>query len=258
MAEQKNQRNIEMANDTYKENLKIYFQNIDNLYDITKNEIIKRIIKKFDLEDKTVLDVGCGVGYWTRFFLGHKAKVFAIDLDTSKVKTANFYLKKIKNKDYFLLVNDATSLSIGIKFDIIFAKDVIEHIRNDLLFLRKMSELLNDGGVIIVVTQNAFSLNFLIEGIYNKIRSRKNWCGWDPTHVRFYTRQSLARKANAVSLKVCKCYSSYHIPYRFVTRLVLRRLYEHPIFHFLDKYYDKFPINISGWSLICEIQKNGQ
>jgi 2-polyprenyl-6-hydroxyphenyl methylase/3-demethylubiquinone-9 3-methyltransferase len=241
---------------TNKENLRIYFQNIDTLYDKTKNAIIRRIIKKFDLEGKTVLDVGCGVGYWTRFFLERKAKVFGVDLNTSKVKTANFYLENIKNKDYFLLVTDATSLNLKIRFDIIFAKDVIEHIRDDLRFLRRMSGLLKDDGVIIIVTQNAFSLNFLVEGFYNKLRGNENWCGWDPAHVRFYTFQSITKKANAVSLMACKYYSSYHIPYRFITKIILRRIYEHPIFHFLDKYYNVFPVNILGWSIICEIKKS--
>jgi len=63
---------------TNKENLRIYFQNIDTLYDKTKNEIIRRIIKKFDLEGKTVLDVGCGVGYWTRFSLNVKRKFLVL------------------------------------------------------------------------------------------------------------------------------------------------------------------------------------
>jgi len=192
----------------------------------------------------------------TRFFIEHGAKVFALDVAPSKVKAVKFYLKErnMTNETCFF-ASDAASLNLKIKFDIIFAKDVIEHVRNDLLFLRKISGLLEDKGVIILATQNAFSLNFLIEGYYNRVCGNKDWCGWDPTHLRFYTFLSLRRKAEAASLKVCKYYSSYHMPYRFITNIIFHRVYEHHAFQFLDNIYDKFPFNISGWALICEIKK---
>jgi len=240
----------------FKKILETYFQSMDNLYDKTKNEIIKKVIKKYDLKEKTVLDVGCGGGYWTEFFIEHGAKTFALDVKPSKVKAAKFYLKE-KNiaNDACFFASDVTSLNLKIKFDLIFAKDVIEHVKDDMSFLRKMLELLEDKGVLILTTQNSFSLNFLIEGFYNRMRGNKDWCGWDPAHLRFYTFESLRRKAEAASLKVQKYYGSYHLPYRFITNIIIHKVYEHHAFHSLDKYYDRFPINIFGWSLICELRK---
>lgn len=240
----------------YRKIMEIYFQSMNNLYDKTKNDVIKEIIEKYDLKGKTVLDVGCGGGYWTRFFVEHGAEVYALDVNPSKVKAAILYLKRKNMADKAcFFASEVTSLNLKINFDLIFAKDVIEHVKDDVLFLRKLSSLLKSKGVIILSTQNAFSLNFLIEGCFNRALGNKDWCGWDPTHLRFYTLWSLRRKAEAASLKISKYYGSYHIPYRFITNIIYHKVYEHRAFHILDKHYDKFPVDVSGWALICEIKK---
>ena len=240
----------------YEKALEIYFYSMNTLYDKTKNETIKKLIEKYDLKGKEVLDVGCGGGYWAKFFIERGAKVFALDTEPHLAKAAKFYLKRmdIANKAC-LLVADATSLALKTKFDLILAKDVIEHIKDDMSFLHNMSVLLKDKGTIIISTQNAFSLNFLIESSFNRVRGNKNWCGWDPTHLRFYTPWSLKKKVENAGLKIHKVYSSYHLPYRFITRFLFHRVYEHLAFHCLDRYYSKFPISFVGWSLICEVRK---
>jgi len=244
---------IENAN--YQKTLEIYLQSMNNLYDTTKNNVLKGILEKYCLKDKTVLDIGCGCGYWTRFFVERGAEVYALDIDSVKVKAAKLFLgTSMANKAHFI-VADAALFHLKINFDLIFAKDVIEHIKDDVLFLRKLSSLLKNTGVIILSTQNAFSLNFLIEGFLKRALSNENWCGWDPTHLRFYTPWSLKRKAEVASLEISKYYGSYHIPYRFITSIIYHKVQERRAFHILDKYYNKFPFNISGWALICEIKK---
>ena len=62
--------------------------------------------------------------------------------------------------------------------------------------------LLKDGGKLILTTQNSFSLNFLIEGTYNKIKNpNKKWLGWDRTHIRFYTPNKLRKFASNLNVK---------------------------------------------------------
>lgn len=232
-----------------------YFRSYKTLYDKVKNEIIEKILKRYDLKDKKVLEVGCGGGYWTKFFINHGAKISAFDISPLRVGATKFYLKKAGLADKAnLWVADAVSLSLKTKFDFIFVKDVIEHIKDDMSFLGNMSMLLKDGGRLLIVTQNSFSLTFLIESSFNKLIGNRNWCGWDPTHVRFYTPWSLRGKGEKVGLEVCKISSSYHIPYR-VTKRLLGKVYEHRVFHIFDKFHDKFPINLFGWSLIVEMKK---
>ncbi|HEY4675208.1 MAG TPA: methyltransferase domain-containing protein [Candidatus Bathyarchaeia archaeon] len=231
-----------------------YYQDIDNLYDKTKNGIIRSILGKLDLKGKTVLDLGCGIGYWTGVFAERGAKVFALDVNESKIATANYYLKKLGIRDRVHLVSaDAASFDAKDMYDVVFAKDIIEHIADDGLFLRNVKAHLKDDGVAIIVTQNSYSLNFMVEKILHFLEGKKNWCGWDPTHLRFYTFQSLANKARSASMKVCRFQSSYIIPYRFF-EVLSKKVGRHKVFRFFDRHCNKFPFSIAGWSIICEIR----
>ena len=88
------------------------------------------------------------------------------------------------------------------KLDLVCAIDIIEHIENHLLFLKNMNRHLKKGGLLIINTQNALSLNYLIQGVPRRLRGDKKWMGWDPTHVRFYTPKSLRENWETPVLKL--------------------------------------------------------
>src|SRR3989304_10278251 len=133
------------------------------------------------------------------------------------------------------------------KFDFIFCKDIIEHIDEDERFLRKMYKLLPLGGKIFISTQNAFSLNYAIESFIYRLRGNKEWKGWDPTHVRFYTPYSLKEKLQNAGFKAIRWYSIYHFPYKIIFKIITKLITgrekkcAHPIFHFLDRWAEIFP-----------------
>jgi len=84
---------------------------------------------------------------------------------------------KLHPQAKFILA-DATTVKLDEKFNLIFAKDVIEHIQDDRQFLKNMNRHLQNKGLIIN-TQNSWSLNYLVQGIYHFLRGDKTWCGWD-------------------------------------------------------------------------------
>lgn len=230
------------------EAIKIYFQSENELYAQIKNKVMKEVF--YSIYDKKlrnslkVLEVGAGGGIWTEFFIKRGARVTCID-------TCEQILKgnaKLHPQAKFILA-DATTVKLDEKFNLIFAKDVIEHIQDDRQFLKNMNRHLQNKGLIIN-TQNSWSLNYLVQGIYHFLRGDKTWCGWDPTHIRFYNVKSLKRKLEAEGFEPLKWFGSYYFPYRILADR-LKMCINSKVFYFVELIglYDKFPFRIIGWNI---------
>ncbi len=236
------------AANTPEEALEIYFKGYADLYGVLKNESIKRILcSLIDLKPPLkIFEVGAGGGIWTDFFIKKGVDVTCVDI-CEQVLRGN---ARLHNEARFV-VGDAATIKLKEKFDIIFVKDVIEHIRDDKEFLENMNKHLKMDGLILITTQNSFSLGYFFEGSWNFLRGDTKWCGWDPTHIRFYTQGSLRRKMDLTGFKIFKWFGSYHFPYRFVSALVSGKVVECRIFHIVEilNLFDKFPFNVTGWSI---------
>lgn len=86
---------------------------------------------------KTVLDVGSGPGIHAEAFRKHNKKVATIDLNTEYGVKPD-------------IVADYTNYSFPEPFDLIWCSHVLEHQLNVNLFLRKLYNDLNDGGIYAI------------------------------------------------------------------------------------------------------------
>ena len=116
-----------------------------------KTEFIKGNIKNTDV----VLDVGfwgqaiqIDDDNWVHKILKDKAKeVYGLDLDYDETLFKDNYLKA-----------NAEDFDFDVKFDVIFASDLIEHLSNPGLFLNACKRNLKPNGRIIVTTPNTYNL----------------------------------------------------------------------------------------------------
>ncbi|HCN37520.1 MAG TPA: hypothetical protein DIS94_07415, partial [Bacteroidetes bacterium] len=106
----------------------------------------------------SLLDVGCGSG----LFLKSVSDVFNVSgIDVSK-KSINFAREEfgldVSNKSLDDLISD------GKKFDIITLWHVLEHFNNPVEDLKKIRNLLNENGVLIIEVPNWDSIKFQMSG----------------------------------------------------------------------------------------------
>lgn len=227
-------------------------------YQREKNACVERLLMHCDLRDKNVLEVGCGAGYWTERLLARGAHVTAIDLRPHLIEAARSRLAKspMADRATFYCGQVDEVISTDTFFDHVFFKDVIEHVDEDLSLLRVLSSRMRSGATMLVSTHNAFSLNFVIEGAWERIIKRnRTWLGWDPTHVRFYTPRVLRSLAKKAGLRPVHKNGCYHIPYRFFfARMGLSRL-EPSWMHALDRISDDNMLANMGWSTHLLLKK---
>jgi len=141
-----------------------------------------------------VADVGCGIGYGSYFMATSTPCQFVLGADISEEAieyAKSFYLHP---KITFLRA-DALKLQtqINVKFDLITAFEVVEHIENAEEFLTQLAEMVTENGIIVLSTPNESIMPF------NKDTFR--------FHHRHYTLDELNNLVCQAGLDVIYCLS---------------------------------------------------
>lgn len=133
------------------------------------NDIYEYLVSKINIEGKTVLDAGCGVGFGCFLFIKKGAKkVTGISVSDDEINRANETKLKLNYEN--CLFEKVTFDNISHPFDIIFC---IESMKHSLDFEKSISNLLNclsENGKLVIVDD-------FFNGSENKISNdlEKNW-----------------------------------------------------------------------------------
>ncbi len=101
------------------------------------------------------LDVGCGVGRWSRLLAARGASVTGIDLSPTMIAEARrrASARHLRGQCRFM-VQDLAALQAGDKFDLVLSVTVLQHILDAAALraaLQRMVEHLDDDGVLILL-----------------------------------------------------------------------------------------------------------
>lgn len=230
-----------------------YLELCQRPFNCTKIEVMARMLPT-ELEGRTVLDYGCGAGSFTVLCARRGARVLAVDAEAAVLRTAAHHarLAGVAERCRFVDSDEFANRPPSEDFDVIVAKDVIEHVPDDQRLLNDFARRQRAGGCLLVSTQSALSLTFLVEGLFFRVwRGEAGWCGWDPTHLRFYTPRSLGRKLRAAGYRPRRRHGFYIVPYRILTYVLLfRRWIELPALRYVDLWLGgRFPFNLFGWDV---------
>ena len=104
--------------------------------------------KILDLQNKTVLDIGCGYGALSSLLLEKSATVYGTETNDSKLKTAQKFIKSAKFHP--TEVKGEVLPFASNFFDAIFLFDVIEHVKNPQKILQECERVLKSEGLLYV------------------------------------------------------------------------------------------------------------
>lgn len=170
---------------------------------------------------KTLFEVGCAYGFFLDMARGHFEKVSGIDITEDGIH----YAKHTLGLD--VVQADLLQHELGNqRLDVVCMWDTIEHLSQPHLYLQKLSPHVPSGGLIAITTGNIASLNAKL--------SKERWrLLHPPTHIHYFTLQSLGRLLENYGFKVmykshCGFYRSIdNVAYNlFVLRLKNNTLYK--------------------------------
>ncbi len=176
-----------------------YEESIDNQYVTLLPErrasflgVIKNIERR--VKRGRLLDIGCGEG--TLLDIARQRGWDVTGVEPNK----HFVAWAEKNYHLSILQGDAHHLRLCKNYyDVITLLDVIEHVHNPDLYLKRCYQLLAPGGVIFISTPN-------FDSIISRVM-RRRWFYILSIHVFYFTTKTLSallRKSGFVSVKVHK------------------------------------------------------
>lgn len=153
-------------------------------------------INKFLKPPQEILDIGCGVGTLCLYYSSRGNKVLGIDISQKAVNSANNSAKLLGlNNAKFEKMEFPVKIPRD-KFNFIIFTEVIEHLEDDELALRKIYLLLKKGGIVFISTpsQNA---------PLHRLGMTKNF-DKKVGHLRRYTLNQLMNKSQKCGFTVLK------------------------------------------------------
>ena len=196
---------------------------------------VDRVVRMRDLicsktdkvEDKKILDIGCGIGQLSYQLAKHGMQVNAVDLDVKE----SIEIQQLLSCEYSFVNNisfskgNALDLSnIKKKYDIITLADVVEHITNKEQLFTAIDKKLFTGGSLVIHTDNLTKLRLLLIAkriiYFLTLRNPKTynlaWSGGEGGHIGLETPKYL--------INILKKYN-YRSTYKYDKDSILSKLY---------------------------------
>lgn len=117
----------------------------------TYRNIIK-IIEKNLFNCKSILDIGCGAGTLALYLANKGYKVDGIEISKKAIVSCKESAEFLNLENVNFSVMNFPKQTPSKKYDLIICSEVIEHLQDDNLALRKIHSLLNKNGKAIITT----------------------------------------------------------------------------------------------------------
>ena len=161
---------------------------------------------------KKALDYGFGSGEFLIQLSRLKQAAFGADLSHQNVRQLRDYCSRNGISISLIDLSESPIAALGdVDFDLITLFQVVEHMREPLAQLRRLSELQSNGGCIYIECPNESAILAWAKRFTRLTESRKKFWGSlkYPEHLHGFNRRSLQRMLAAAGYRVEAC-GDYH------------------------------------------------
>ena len=207
------------------------------------------------LENRTILDVGCGLGMYVRAFRRFSQDVFGVDIDADKLIEAHQDLPNLYTATAESLPFPAGACGV------VLSHEVVEHVTDDRQAVAEAVRILRPGGHLVIFAPNRL-YPFETHGAYWGGRYHfgniplvsylpNRWRKRFAPHVRAYTRRGLRLLLAGLPVRVVvhtQIYPGYD-------KIVGRRPILGRLFRGVTYFLENTPLRAFGLSHLLVVEK---
>ncbi|HOX45044.1 MAG TPA: class I SAM-dependent methyltransferase [Myxococcota bacterium] len=222
----------------------------DNAYDRHKAGLVWRLLAE-DWRGRTALDLGSGAGPISLELVRRGARVTGVERVPARVAAARLAAARAGLEHRLRFVEgDVCELELGERFDLLVAKDVLEHVDEERFMARVGAHARADSRLLLA-THNACSLQFLLGQAGSWALGRGRYLGMDPEHLRLWGPRSLAGLLGRHGWRPLAWAGGYHLPYRLARGVLPLAWLERLPLHLLEERWGlRWPFDRCGWVLM--------
>ncbi len=157
-----------------------------------------KILKKYipDLSNLNILECGIAKGGFVDEVKKEGPNCYGVDINPRSIEGA-----EVKKADLNSGIPD-----FGVKFNIIFAGELIEHLFDDKKFLKECFDNLKEGGYLILTTPN---INFTLNRLAVFFGQLPKYFVEAPFHYHLYNKKKITLMLEKIGFEVKKIVSSH-------------------------------------------------
>lgn len=175
-----------------------------------QSKTFNNIVRMFDLDKKSVLDIGCSFGEFVACFGKESTGITIVEDEVAYgiARGLDIRYGNIEADDFVL----------DQKYDVIFANNIFEHLYSPHHFLCKIKGYLKPGGMVILGVP-------CIPKIISLLRLKKFRGSLASVHINFFTRETLVKTVERAGWKPMTV-RGFHFSHKILDRL-LDPIYPH-------------------------------
>jgi 2-polyprenyl-3-methyl-5-hydroxy-6-metoxy-1,4-benzoquinol methylase len=130
-------------------------------------------------DNLTILDVGCGLGFFSYF-----ARKSSPAVQITSTDIAPEAVNHLKEKGRNVVLGDILTADLPNEhFDVVYMREVLEHLYEPVKYMKRVKELLKKGGLFFYTTGNT-----------DEVHDMKNWAYVRPAgHINYFNPRSVKK-----------------------------------------------------------------
>jgi 2-polyprenyl-3-methyl-5-hydroxy-6-metoxy-1,4-benzoquinol methylase len=211
---------------------------------------VEHHIKEFmgDNRNKTVLEIGCGIGTDAHEFIKQGANYFGIDSSEESIRIA-----KLRNPEGMFICGNAEEILFqNTSFDLIYSFGVIHHTENPDLILQNIRKVSDPYTRIKIMLYSRYSIKyFWLQLKYGSTALKYTEAQANCPISRVYSKSEILKLFKRNGLKVTKIKKDFIFPYK-VEDYIRYKYTKKWYYRFLPKFVFRSLERTFGWNWIIE------